>query len=63
MLARVLYEALRAALVRPLDRERERAIESAYCSGYAEHPQDEWVGQVGLAGLEELDRTERGKPI
>lgn len=56
-------EALRAGLARLLHDEQERAIEAAYRRGYAEHPQDEWVGQVGLAGLEELDRTEGGKPL
>lgn len=56
-------EALRAGLARLLHDERERAIEAAYRQGYAEHPQDEWVGQVGLTGLEELDRTEGGKPL
>lgn len=56
-------EALRAGLARLLYDERERAIDAAYRRGYAEHPQDEWVGQVGLAGLEELHRTEGGKPL
>jgi Arc/MetJ-type ribon-helix-helix transcriptional regulator len=56
-------EALRAGFARLLDDERERAIEAAYRKGYAEHPQEEWIGQVGLAGLEQFDRTEGGKPL
>lgn len=56
-------EALRAGLARLIRDERERAIDAAYRRGYAEHPQEEWIGQVGLAGLEQLDRTEGGKPL
>ncbi len=56
-------EALRAGLARLVEDERERAIETAYRRGYGEHPQDEWVGQAGLAGLEALDRAEGGKPL
>jgi Arc/MetJ-type ribon-helix-helix transcriptional regulator len=56
-------EALRAGLARLLGDERERAIEAAYRKGYAEHPQEEWIGHVGLAGLEQFDRTEGGKPL
>jgi hypothetical protein len=63
MLTRVLYEALLAGLARLLDDKRERAIEAGYRRGYATHPQDNWVGQVGLAGLAALDRTEGGKPL
>jgi Arc/MetJ-type ribon-helix-helix transcriptional regulator len=56
-------EALRAGLARLLHDERERAIDAAYRRGYAEHPQEEWIGQAGLAGLERFDRTEGGKPL
>lgn len=56
-------EALRAGLARLLHDERERAIDAAYRRGYAEHPQEEWIGQVGLAGLEQFDRAEGGKPL
>ena len=56
-------EALRAGLARLLHDERERTIDAAYRRGYAEHPQEEWIGQVGLAGLEQFDRTEGGKPL
>jgi Arc/MetJ-type ribon-helix-helix transcriptional regulator len=56
-------EALRAGLARLLGDERERAIEAAYRKGYAEHPQEDWIGPVGLAGLEQFDRTEGGKPL
>jgi Arc/MetJ-type ribon-helix-helix transcriptional regulator len=56
-------EALRAGLARLVHDERERAIEDAYRRGYGEHPQEEWIGQVGLAGLEQFDQTEGGKPL
>jgi Arc/MetJ-type ribon-helix-helix transcriptional regulator len=56
-------DALRAALARLLDDERERAIEDAYRRGYGDQPQEEWVGQIGLHGLAELDRAEAGDPL
>ena len=56
-------EALRAGVARLFEDEREHAIDAAYRRGYAEHPQEEWVGEVGLAGLAEFDRTEGGKPL
>ena len=56
-------EALRAGLARVLGDEREREIEDAYRRGYEEHPQEEWVGEVGLAGLTAFDRAERGEPL
>jgi len=56
-------EALRAGLARLVHDERERAIDEAYHRGYEEHPQEDWVGQVGLAGLEAFDRAEGGKPL
>jgi len=56
-------EALRAGLARLVHDERERAIDAAYRRGYGKHPQEEWVGQVGLAGLSALDRAEGGKPL
>jgi Arc/MetJ-type ribon-helix-helix transcriptional regulator len=55
--------ALRAGLERVLRDEREREIEEAYRRGYGEHPQEEWVGEVGLAGLIAFDRAEGGKPL
>ena len=56
-------EALRAGLARLLEDERERAIEAAYRRGYQEHPQEEWIGQVGLAGLAALHDAEGGKSL
>jgi Arc/MetJ-type ribon-helix-helix transcriptional regulator len=56
-------EALRAGLERILREEREREIEEAYARGYGEHPQEEWVGQIGLAGLAAFDRAEGGPPL
>jgi Arc/MetJ-type ribon-helix-helix transcriptional regulator len=56
-------DALRAGLARLLREEREREIAAAYRRGYGERPQDEWVGQVGLQGLAELDRAEGGGPL
>ena len=44
-------EALRAALALALDAEREREIVAAYERGYGEHPQEEWVGELGLSLL------------
>ncbi len=56
-------DALRAGLARLLRDERERAIDEAYRRGYGEHPQEEWVGEVGLAGLAAFDRAEGGEPL
>ncbi len=56
-------EALRAGLARVLHEERERAIDDAYRRGYGEKPQEEWVGEVGLAGLAAFDRAEGGEPL
>lgn len=44
-------EALRAGLRLLLRAERDREIEEAYRRGYGEHPQEEWVGDAGLALL------------
>jgi Arc/MetJ-type ribon-helix-helix transcriptional regulator len=56
-------EALRAALARLLREERERQIDEAYARGYGEYPQEEWVGEAGLAALTAFDRSERGEPL
>ncbi len=56
-------EALRAGLGRILREERDREIEQAYRRGYGAHPQEEWVGEVGLAGLIAFDRVEGGEPL
>jgi Arc/MetJ-type ribon-helix-helix transcriptional regulator len=56
-------EALRAGLERILREEREREIDEAYASGYGKHPQEEWVGELGLAGLAAFDKAEGGRPL
>lgn len=50
--------ALRAALALLLRAEREREIEEAHRRGYGEHPQEEWVGEVGLAAFAALVEAE-----
>src|SRR3989441_12398088 len=53
-------EALRAGLQRVLDEERQQEIDDAYAAGYRKHPQEERVGEVGLAGLVAFDNAEGG---
>ena len=50
--------ALRAALDLLLREERERAIDDAYRRGYGAHPQEEWIGDDGLALFEALVKAE-----
>lgn len=56
-------EAMRAGLARILREERDREIAEAYRRGYGEHPQEEWIGEAGLAALIAFDRAEGGKPL
>jgi Arc/MetJ-type ribon-helix-helix transcriptional regulator len=56
-------DVLRAGLARLAREERERAIEAAYERGYSEQPQEEWVGEIGLAGVRVVDRREPGDPL
>jgi Arc/MetJ-type ribon-helix-helix transcriptional regulator len=56
-------EALRAGLDRILYEERQREIDETYAAGYAKHPQEEWVGELGLAGLGAFDKAEGGAPL
>ena len=56
-------DALRAGLASVLREEREREIDEAYRRGYGEHPQEEWIGEAGLAALTALDRAEGGEPL
>jgi len=56
-------DVLRAGLARLAREERENAIESAYARGYGEQPQEEWVGEVGLAGLAAFDNANPGDPL
>ena len=54
--------AVREALSRLLRSERERAIDEAYRRGYGAEPQEEWVGEVGLAAFAALvEAEERGE--
>ena len=59
---RTRSEALRVALVRLLADERQAAIDDAYRRGYGEHPQEEWVGEAGLAAFAAFAAAERGDP-
>lgn len=43
--------ALREGLDRLLREERDRKIEEAYRRGYLASPQEEWVGETGLAAF------------
>jgi Arc/MetJ-type ribon-helix-helix transcriptional regulator len=43
--------ALRQALDLLLREERDREIEEAYRRGYGAKPQEEWVGEAGLAAF------------
>ena len=56
-------DALRSGLERILREEREHEIDQMYAAGYGKHPQEEWVGELGLAGLAAFDRAEGGKPL
>ena len=42
-------DALREGLALLLREEREREIIEAYRRGYEKYPQEEWVGELGLA--------------
>ncbi len=56
-------DALRAGLERILREERQYEIDQLYAAGYGRHPQEEWVGELGLAGLAAFDRAEGGAPL
>ena len=56
-------EALRAGLDRILHEERQRQIDEAYAAGYGKRPQEEWVGELGLAGLAAFDEAEGGAKL
>jgi Arc/MetJ-type ribon-helix-helix transcriptional regulator len=56
-------DALRAGLERILREEREDEIDQMYVAGYGKHPQEEWVGELGLAGLAAFDKAEGGAPL
>jgi len=50
--------ALREGLERLLREEREREIDEAYRRGYGEQPQEDWIGEAGLAAFAALVATE-----
>jgi Arc/MetJ-type ribon-helix-helix transcriptional regulator len=56
-------EALRAGLERVLADEHERELAEEYARGYGEHPQEDWIPELGLAGLAAFDRSEGGEPL
>lgn len=57
--------ALREGLEQLLRKEREREIEEAYRRGYGDQPQEDWIGQAGLAAFAELVKAEEkdAKPL
>lgn len=56
-------EVLRAGLAELLRERREREIEDAYRRGYGKHPQEEWIGEAGLALFAAWDAAEGGEPL
>jgi len=54
-------EALRAGLERLLDEERENQIDAGYRRG--KRAQEDWVGELSLAGLTVFDRAEGDDPL
>jgi Arc/MetJ-type ribon-helix-helix transcriptional regulator len=52
-------EALRAGLAHVLREEREREIAAAYGRGYGRHPQEPWIGELGLALLDKAANADR----
>jgi len=57
--------AVREALTRLLRDERRRAVDEADRRGYGAAPQEDWVGEVGLAAFASLvEAEEQGeKPL
>jgi Arc/MetJ-type ribon-helix-helix transcriptional regulator len=56
-------EALRAGLAQILREERERELVELYRKAYAEQPEEEWIGEVGLAALSALHEAEDDEPL
>jgi len=56
-------DALRSGLERIRREERQHGTDQMYATGYGKHPQEEWVGELGLAGLAAFDRAEGGAPL
>jgi hypothetical protein len=51
-------ELVVAEVTRAVARAREREIAEAYRRGYAEHPQELWVGEAGLRAGAQLLKNE-----
>ena len=49
---------MREALTRLLQSEARRSIDESYRRGYGAHPQEEWVGDAGLAAFASLVEAE-----
>lgn len=56
-------EVLRTALAALLHELREQEIDEAYRRGYGKYPQEDWIGEAGMAALSEFDRSEDGEPL
>ena len=52
-------DALRAGLRAVLRELREREIDESYRRGYGKYPQEEWIGELGLASLEAFFAAEQ----
>jgi Arc/MetJ-type ribon-helix-helix transcriptional regulator len=44
-------DALRKGLELLFREERDREIEEAYRRGYGEHPQEDWIGELGVSAF------------
>jgi Arc/MetJ-type ribon-helix-helix transcriptional regulator len=51
-------EALRQGLAMLLREERDREIAEAYRRGYEKHPQEDWIGEVGLWAFSQIVAAE-----
>ena len=54
-------DALREGLARLLREERERELVEQYRRAYEKHPEEEWIGEVGLWALTQIVAAERSK--
>jgi Arc/MetJ-type ribon-helix-helix transcriptional regulator len=52
-------DAIRHALGQLLRSPDGRAVEESYRRAYAEHPEEEWIGEAGLRLLDDRVRGER----
>ena len=56
-------DALRTGLKAVLREQREREIDESYRRGYGAYPQEEWIGEYGLASLEAFFAAEQDEPL